>query len=132
MSLRDRSGVVDFHASRVSYITNLVASGASVKTCQTLARHSTPSLTIGRYAKTTPPEIKGAVESLPNPTSIRPKSDVADLAASVADGNQISMRLAHRQPTGDGGNCRDSSDDDVNTDADAPLLKSIEPGKQGN
>ncbi len=73
-------GVVDFHASRGSYITNLVNSGASVKICQTLARHSTPSLTIGRYAKTTPDEIRGAVESLPNPTNIRPKSDVADSA----------------------------------------------------
>jgi integrase/recombinase XerC len=117
------SGVVDFHASRVSYITNLVAFGASVKTCQTLARHSTPSLTIGRYAKTTPGEIKGAVESLPNPTSIRPKSQVADLAVTEADGKHMSMRIAHRQPTGDGGNCRDSSDDDVNTYADTPLLK---------
>ena len=37
-------GIVDFHASRVAYISNLVASGASVKVCQTLARHSTPSL----------------------------------------------------------------------------------------
>jgi hypothetical protein len=55
-------------------------SGPGIKTCQTLARHSTPSLTIGRYAKTTPRDIKGAVESLPNPTSIRPKSDAADLA----------------------------------------------------
>jgi hypothetical protein len=94
-----------------------------IKTCQTLARHSTLSLTICRYAKTTPRDIKGAVESLPNPTSIRPKSDAADLAVSVADETHISMRIAHRQPTGDAGNCRDSSDDDVNADADAPLLK---------
>jgi hypothetical protein len=28
------SGVVDFHALRGSYISNLVASGASVKVCQ--------------------------------------------------------------------------------------------------
>ena len=45
------SGIVDFHALRGTYVTHLVASGASVKTCQTLARHSTPSLTIGIYAK---------------------------------------------------------------------------------
>lgn len=42
--------VVDFHSLRHTFITALVASGASVKTCQSLARHSTPSLTIGRYA----------------------------------------------------------------------------------
>jgi integrase len=63
-------GVVDFHGTRVTYITNLVASGASVKTCQALARHSTPSLTIGVYAKTSLHDIRGAVEALPNP--IRP------------------------------------------------------------
>jgi site-specific recombinase XerD len=33
------SGVADFHALRVAYITHLVASGASVKTCQTSAHH---------------------------------------------------------------------------------------------
>ena len=38
---------VDFHALWVTDVSSLVASGASVKTCQTLARHSTPHLTIG-------------------------------------------------------------------------------------
>ena len=63
------SGVADFHALRGAYVTNLVASGATVKTCQTLARHSTPSLTIGIYAKTSLHDIKGAVENLPDLTS---------------------------------------------------------------
>jgi integrase len=36
------SGVVDFHSLRGDFISYLVSSGASVKTCQTLARHSTP------------------------------------------------------------------------------------------
>jgi site-specific recombinase XerD len=68
-------GVVDFHGTRVTYITNLVASGASVKTCQTLARHSTPSLTIGVYAKTTLHDIKGAVEALPDPIRTDPGAE---------------------------------------------------------
>jgi integrase len=68
-------GVVDFHGTRVTYITNLVASGASVKTCQTLARHSTPNLTIGVYAKTTLHDVKGAVEALPDPTRPNPRSE---------------------------------------------------------
>ena len=38
----------DFHASRHTFVTNLVASRVSVKVAQTLARHSTPTLTIGR------------------------------------------------------------------------------------
>jgi site-specific recombinase XerC len=77
-------GVVDFHASRGSYITHLVASGASVKTCQTLARHSTPSLTIGVYAKASLHDIKGAVEELPDLTRDQPDSEA--LAATGTDG----------------------------------------------
>ncbi len=50
---RDASGhVLDFHALRHSYISIIVRSGVSVKMAQELARHSTPTLTIGRYAHT--------------------------------------------------------------------------------
>ena len=45
------SGLVDFHSLRGDFISYLDSSGASVKTCQTLSRHSMPSLTIGVYAK---------------------------------------------------------------------------------
>src|SRR5262245_17183884 len=69
------SGVADFHALRAAYVTNLVASGASVKTCQTLARHSTPSLTIGVYAKASLHDIKGAVENLPDLSPRGPASE---------------------------------------------------------
>ena len=57
------SGVADFHSLRGDFISYLVSSGASVKTCQTLARHSTPSLTIGVYAKASLHDIHGAVEN---------------------------------------------------------------------
>ncbi len=62
------SGVADFHSLRGVYISNIVASGASVKTCQVLARHSTPSLTIGLYAKASLHDIEGAVAGLPDPS----------------------------------------------------------------
>jgi site-specific recombinase XerD len=88
-------GVIDFHASRVSYITNLVASGASVKTCQTLARHSTPVLTIGVYAKASLHDVKGAVESLPDPTATKSGSERAVLASTGTDGEHSSKRLLH-------------------------------------
>ena len=42
--------VADFHSTRHTYISGIVAGGASVKEAQELARHCTPSLTIGRYA----------------------------------------------------------------------------------
>jgi site-specific recombinase XerC len=60
------AGVVDFHALRVSYVSHLVSSGASVKTCQELARHSTPILTIGVYSKALGRDIADAIDALPD------------------------------------------------------------------
>ena len=79
------SGTVDFHALRGTYISHLVSSGASVKTCQVLARHSTASLTIGIYAKASLHDIKGAVEALPDLTGDRPRPEA--LAATGTEGN---------------------------------------------
>ena len=45
-------GKVDFHACRVAYISLLFEAGASTKEAQTLARHSTPDLTLDTYART--------------------------------------------------------------------------------
>lgn len=75
------AGVVDFHALRATYITNLVASGASVKVCQSLARHSTPSLTIGLYAKVAAHDLDAAVESLPDCTAGAPRPPKANRKA---------------------------------------------------
>src|SRR5262249_48254080 len=86
-------GVVDFHALRSAYITYLVHSGASVKTCQTLARHSSPTLTIGIYAKTSLHDVAGAVESLPDLTAA--PSGKESHAATGTDG-----RLAPRLLSG--------------------------------
>ena len=83
------SGVVDFHALRGAYISNLVSSGASVKTCQVLARHSTPSLTIGIYAKASLHDIKGAVDALPDLTPDRPEPR--------GDGRDGDRRPTHQQ-----------------------------------
>jgi hypothetical protein len=67
--------VVDFHALRHTYISAIVAGGASVKTAQELARHSSPSLTIGRYSHTRLHDIQGALEALPS-VSIDPPTVV--------------------------------------------------------
>jgi site-specific recombinase XerD len=40
---------IDVHTLRHSYITAVVLSGASVKVCQELARHSSPTLTLNTY-----------------------------------------------------------------------------------
>jgi integrase len=106
------SGVVDFHALRGTYITHLVNSGASVKTCQTLARHSTPVLTIGVYAKTSLHDLTGAVEALPDLTPSEPASEREYMQATGTDGQHIRERFADYLPNGEDGNSRDDSDTD--------------------
>ncbi len=58
--------VLDFHALRHTFITNVANSGASVRTTQELARHSTPTLTIGRYAHTDDEQKRAAINALPD------------------------------------------------------------------
>ena len=81
------SGVIDFHALRTTYVSHLVSSGASVKTSQVLARHSSPVLTIGVYAKASLHDISGAVESLPDLTPAA--GDREAMSATGTEGNSI-------------------------------------------
>ena len=46
----ERGRYADFHSLRHTYVSRVVESGATVKVAQELARHSSPSLTIGRYS----------------------------------------------------------------------------------
>jgi hypothetical protein len=80
------SGVADFHSLRGCYISYLVSSGALVKTCQTLARHSTPSLTIGIYAKASRYDLDSAVEALPDLTPSNSPPETEALQATGIDG----------------------------------------------
>ena len=69
--------VVDFHALRHTFITSVVSGGATVKAAQELARHSTPTLTIGRYAHVGLHDLSAALDGLPDtpigrPTTRRP------------------------------------------------------------
>lgn len=54
--------VVDFHALRVSYITHLIMSGVNPKIVQTLARHSTITLTLDCYTKVDREDVRKALE----------------------------------------------------------------------
>ncbi|MGA8350584.1 MAG: hypothetical protein WB773_22525 [Isosphaeraceae bacterium] len=91
------SGIVDFHALRGTYISHLVSSGASVKTCQTLARHSSPVLTIGIYAKASLHDIAGAVESLPDLTPTQPHCEA--LSATGTVGGPLATATQSATPT---------------------------------
>ena len=44
-------GKLDFHALRVAFVSFLLESGLDVKAVMTLARHSTPDLTVNRYGR---------------------------------------------------------------------------------
>ncbi len=58
------SGKVDFHACRVAYVSHIIEEGATVKEAQTLARHSTPLLTMNVYAKTRDDRLADLTEQL--------------------------------------------------------------------
>ncbi len=67
----------DFHALRHTAITWAEQTGATVKTLQTLARHSTAALTMNRYAKAPKAfDLISLVERIPDPAS-RPLETVA-------------------------------------------------------
>src|SRR5690606_17005895 len=57
----ERGRVIDFHALRHTYITNLHRGGAYGKILQSMARHSTPALT-ARYTHVELRDIAGALE----------------------------------------------------------------------
>jgi len=77
--------VFDFHSLRHSYISRIVSDGASVKVCQELARHSTPSLTIGRYAHVRIHDLRAAVPSVPGTISTTPPEAVTLRATGTCD-----------------------------------------------
>lgn len=56
-------GTADFHALRHSYISTLTRSGVHPKMAQTLARHSTVELTLGRYSHVKLKEQADALEN---------------------------------------------------------------------
>lgn len=67
IAYRDSSGrVVDFHALRHTFITNLVRGGVHPKVAQTLARHSTIGLTMDHYAHLEALEQRSALDVLPD------------------------------------------------------------------
>ncbi len=58
--------MADFHALRHTYISRLVRSSVNVKVAQELARHSTPTLTLGRYAHVQLVDQPRAIDALPS------------------------------------------------------------------
>ena len=61
-------GMVDFHATRHSYITLLAKSGVHPKMAQSLARHSSITLTLDRYTHVGLYDQAAALEGVPSLT----------------------------------------------------------------
>ena len=65
----DAGRYADFHSLRHSYISNLARSGVHPKVAQSLARHSTITLTMDRYTHTRLEDQVEALERLPDLSS---------------------------------------------------------------
>jgi len=66
LAFRDEADrVFDFHALRHQYVSNLAAAGVHPKIAQTLARHSTITLTMDRYTHVGLYDLSASVNSLP-------------------------------------------------------------------
>ena len=100
INYRDDAGrVSDFHSLRHTFISHLVAGGVHPKTAQTLARHSTITLTMDRYSHSFHSEQSVALGVLPDispsePSRIRatgtegPESDEKSLARCLASNHR--------------------------------------------
>lgn len=63
-----RGQMADFHSLRHTFITNLVAAGVMPKEAKELARHSSITLTMDRYAHTTRGNMAAALAKLAGPS----------------------------------------------------------------
>jgi integrase len=76
--------VLDFHALRHSYITHLVRSGVNPKLVQTLARHSTITLTLDRYTSVESDDVRKALEGGADEVATQPpRHDSANAAPGM-------------------------------------------------
>lgn len=116
IAYRDDDGcVVDFHALRHTFITNLARGGVHPKVAQALARHSTITLTMDRYTHTVIGEQAEALRVLPdlpgsgeNRTALRATGTRDGRSDSTPDSTENSTNLGsprepHHSPRCTGG-----------------------------
>lgn len=87
--------IVDFHGARHTFISIVVASGASVKEAQVLARHSTPVLTMNRYAHVRLHNLAARVPALP----AMPAKEVLRAVVNGHSGDAPVMQMTHPEAT---------------------------------
>ncbi len=89
---------VDLHALRHSYISILSRAGVPAKTLQTLARHSTPTLTLNVYSHISIFDTSAALVALPDLASVAGSSSVVAATGTHGPSQHTSERLATHLP----------------------------------
>ncbi len=97
----DAGRVIDFHALRHTFITRLARLGVTPKVAQTLARHSTITLTMDRYAHVALADSSKALAALPA-LPLASAANEAAVASTGTHGREVARRtgLATRSPHG--------------------------------
>ena len=128
----DRQGhVADFHSLRVLFISRVVAGGASVKEAQTLARHSTPVLTMNTYSRVTTQSLAAAVDHIGPMVTSTPVPPPATNGSQPANGGRnpnhpsVDHKIDHTLPAGPDTSWQSGAD--VTADGDA---RSATPAQQ--
>jgi hypothetical protein len=86
--------VFDFHALRHQFISNLAAAGVHPKVAQTLARHSTITLTMDRYTHLGLMDQTTALDKLPDlPGPYGTKIPLAATGTDAVQRNPVAHRL---------------------------------------
>jgi integrase len=88
----DAERVIDFHALRHTFITCLDRSGVTPKVAQTLARHSTITLTMDRYAHVALADTSKALAALPALPLANSAAAEAALATAGTHGREVAQR----------------------------------------
>ena len=97
LAVEDSEGrVLDFHALRHTFITRLASANITPKMAQELARHSSITLTMDRYAHTVLADQSRALEALPS-IQLEAESVPMTLSATGTDG-QKRAAPAQRSP----------------------------------
>ena len=129
LAYRDADGrVADFHALRHSFVTALARSSAPVKVVQTLARHSTPSLTLGIYSHVGIHDQAGALDALPDLGPTRPTT-AEPMAATGTDGPNRPRDFAPHLLHAADGSRREESDGGGVNDHGPPRSLAIDAGR---
>jgi hypothetical protein len=129
----DAAGLfADFHSLRHTFITNLARGGVHPKTAQTLARHSTITLTMDRYTHTLVEEQTEALAVLPDLPRRVPQEARAtgtdDSAIVLADCLALPERF--QATSVDFGRLSDGSDSPKGAHEN-PRISSVAAGNQG-